>query len=63
MSRNKILLSFDIEECDLPEEFRVEIPKREKNQISADGTRGTIVCNPPYGERLGTIRQVEQLYK
>ena len=42
MSRNKILLSFDIEEFDLPEEFRVEIPKREKNQISADGTRAIL---------------------
>ena len=32
-------------------------------RISADGRRGTIVSNPPYGERLGTLREVEQLYK
>ena len=25
--------------------------------------RGTIVCNPPYGERLMTPAEVEQLYK
>lgn len=24
--------------------------------------RGTIVCNPPYGERLMTVREAEQLY-
>ncbi len=31
--------------------------------ISAPGTRATIVTNPPYGERLGEIREVEELYK
>lgn len=25
--------------------------------------RGTIVCNPPYGERMGEIREIEQLYR
>ena len=25
--------------------------------------KGTIVCNPPYGERMGEIREVEQLYR
>ena len=28
-----------------------------------DGRRGTIVCNPPYGERMGDMREVEYLYK
>jgi putative N6-adenine-specific DNA methylase len=32
-------------------------------KISAPGVRGTIVTNPPYGERLGTASQVERLYK
>jgi putative N6-adenine-specific DNA methylase len=27
------------------------------------GTRGVAVINPPYGERLGKIKEVEQLYK
>ena len=31
--------------------------------ISAPGRRGTIVTNPPYGERLGTRREVEELYR
>ena len=32
-------------------------------KISAEGRRGTIVTNPPYGERLGTLREAEQLYR
>lgn len=31
--------------------------------ISAEGRRGTIVTNPPYGERLGTVREAEALYR
>ena len=32
-------------------------------RISADGRRGTIVTNPPYGQRLGERRGVETLYR
>ena len=32
-------------------------------KISANGRRGTIVTNPPYGQRLGERRAVEQLYR
>ncbi len=32
-------------------------------KISAPGRRATIVTNPPYGERMGTERSVEELYK
>ena len=32
-------------------------------RISADGRRGTIVTNPPYGERMGTEKGVESLYR
>ena len=32
-------------------------------EIRAEGRRGTIVTNPPYGERLGTEREVERLYR
>lgn len=28
-----------------------------------NGRRGTIVCNPPYGERMGEMREIEYLYK
>ena len=32
-------------------------------EISAPGRRGTIVTNPPYGERLGTKEEAEALYR
>ena len=32
-------------------------------KISAPGRRGTIVTNPPYGERMGSMREIEALYK
>lgn len=28
-----------------------------------EGRRGTIICNPPYGERMGEMREIEQLYR
>ena len=28
-----------------------------------DDRRGTIVCNPPYGERMGEMHEIEQLYR
>ncbi len=31
-------------------------------KISAQGRRGTIVTNPPYGERLGNLQSVEKFY-
>ena len=41
----------------------VKVFRQDARRISAEGRRGTIVCNPPYGERLGTLREVEELYK
>ena len=41
----------------------VRVFRQDARTISADGRRGTIVCNPPYGERLGSLREAEQLYK
>jgi putative N6-adenine-specific DNA methylase len=32
-------------------------------QISSNGKYGYIICNPPYGERLGEKKEVERLYK
>ena len=32
-------------------------------RVSSEGRRGTIVTNPPYGERLGEISEVERLYR
>ena len=31
--------------------------------IKTEGRRGTIVCNPPYGERIFTKEQAEKLYR
>ena len=31
-------------------------------EISSDGRRGTVVCNPPYGERLGSRDEISELY-
>jgi putative N6-adenine-specific DNA methylase len=31
--------------------------------FTPDGDYGCIVCNPPYGERLGDVREVEALYQ
>jgi len=32
-------------------------------EITTGDRRGTVVCNPPYGERLGTIEEAEILYR
>lgn len=28
-----------------------------------EGMRGTIICNPPYGERMGEMKDIEELYR
>ncbi len=42
---------------------RVKLFERNALEITTEGRRGTIVCNPPYGERLGTLEEAEQLYR
>ena len=41
----------------------VKVFRADARKISADGRRGTIVTNPPYGERLGTQKEAETLYR
>ena len=41
----------------------VKVFQQDARKISADGRRGTIVSNPPYGERLGSLREAEALYR
>ena len=36
---------------------------KDARRIESGGRRGTIVTNPPYGERLGTLAEVEKLYR
>ena len=43
-------------------EKNVKVFRRNALEITADGRRGTIVCNPPYGERLLDIKEAEKLY-
>ena len=38
----------------------VKLFERNALEISTEGRRGTIVCNPPYGERLGTLEEAEK---
>lgn len=45
----------------VPQRIRVE--KRGMDSFRADAERGTVICNPPYGERLLDLRQAEELYK
>ena len=36
---------------------------KDARKIESAGRRGTIVTNPPYGERMGTLAEVERLYR
>jgi len=35
----------------------------ELEEIEAPSDRGIIICNPPYGERLGKVRELGELYR
>lgn len=41
----------------------VKVFEKDALTISTDGRRGTIVCNPPYGERLFSMKETEELYR
>ncbi len=41
----------------------IKVFRMDARKIAAEGRRATIVTNPPYGERMGTERQVEALYR
>ncbi len=41
----------------------IEIFEKDALSIETGGVRGTIVTNPPYGERLMTVDEAEQLYR
>ena len=42
---------------------RIKIFEQDATKIKKHDRRGTVVCNPPYGERLMSIREVEELYR
>lgn len=41
----------------------VKVFRADARKIASEGQRGTIVTNPPYGERLGTREEAEALYR
>ena len=41
----------------------IRVFKQNALDIKNEGIRGTVVCNPPYGERLLDIDEVTQLYR
>ena len=41
----------------------IKIFQRDALTIDTMGRRGTVVCNPPYGERLLTVKEAEELYR
>jgi putative N6-adenine-specific DNA methylase len=41
----------------------IRVFEMDARKIESGGRRGTIVTNPPYGERIGTVREAEALYR
>ena len=42
---------------------RVKLFRLDAREATTGGRRGTIVCNPPYGERMGTPEQIHRIYR
>lgn len=42
---------------------RIEVFQRDLRELQLPGEGITFLCNPPYGERLGDIKQCESLYR
>ena len=41
----------------------ISVSRARAEEIFIDKPNGTIICNPPYGERMGEKRECEELYK
>lgn len=44
-------------------ERQIRVFEKDALTITTEGRRGTVVCNPPYGERLSTVTEAEKLYR
>lgn len=44
-------------------EKHVKVFQKDALTLTNDGVRTTIVCNPPYGERLDSLREARELYR
>ncbi len=49
------------EQCGVADQ--VKFTQTELQDIEAPADKGVILCNPPYGERLGDARELEDFYK
>ncbi len=49
------------EQCGVAD--KVTFTQTELSQLEAPADRGVIICNPPYGERLGDARELGDFYK
>ncbi len=47
--------------CGLGEQ--IQFIQQELSDIQAPADKGVIICNPPYGERLGNVEELATLYK
>ncbi|MDY6938762.1 MAG: THUMP domain-containing protein [Cyanobacteriota bacterium] len=41
----------------------IQLMQQDVSQIEAPGSEGILICNPPYGERLGNARELGDFYK
>lgn len=41
----------------------INVSQADARKVFIDKPDGTIICNPPYGERMGEIRECERLYR
>lgn len=41
----------------------INVSRKDATEISFEKSYGTIICNPPYGERLGEKKECEELYR
>ena len=41
----------------------VKFLQQDLSQATPPAEKGVIICNPPYGERIGNISELEELYK
>lgn len=41
----------------------INVSRSDARKIFIDKPDGTIICNPPYGERMGEIKECERLYR
>jgi putative N6-adenine-specific DNA methylase len=49
------------QQCGLAD--KVKFTQTELSQVEAPADSGVIICNPPYGERLGDAKELGELYK